>query len=229
MTDSSNSSLPKPSCPPNIGSFSPETLSRFSKLSFKAIKAGALTFAEYSAALTAELGEMAESLRPLMKQTWERMATVDKRLTPGTEETAVVEPPEKVEASGPTLFDLMPTDTPREEAKLVSTPTGINDPDPRVDSGSHSVRGENIGVQRFVRYDTMLKTTVIVVCSVAFGFAAGFGVRHAFDDPDKFEIKQVEERRKNAASNTPVTYKINKRTGETWEHRDGTWFRSFGH
>lgn len=122
---------------PSIGSFSPETLKAFTKVTVKAINAGALTFADYVSTLTAELGDMAESLRPLMTQMWPKLAAKH-GLDPSTAEASK---PEKVEASGPTLFEQGPPVEPPVEPPSsddVAPAGGGRIPDPLATKHAHS-------------------------------------------------------------------------------------------
>jgi hypothetical protein len=120
---------------PNFGSFSPEQITAFVNVTVKAIKAGALTFAEYSSMLAEAMGDMVEQYRPLMKTTWAKMAAVDKRLDPSTEfdegasrrDTEPEEPGNDYGPDQPTLFEEPPKNP--EEPGNGATPEG-SIPDP---------------------------------------------------------------------------------------------------
>lgn len=97
----------------SLGSFSQESLKAFTKLTVSAINAGALNFADYVSKMSAALGDMADELRPLMKQVWPKLAA-KYGLDPSTEIAEKAEQPEapeqsekpaKAEPSGPTLFE----------------------------------------------------------------------------------------------------------------------------
>lgn len=127
---------------PNIGSFSPEQLKAFKRVSLAVVNAGALTFAEYADALTRELGDMVESLRPLMVQMWPKIAA-HQGLDPSTEidegffqrEAEPEEPGNDSEPDQPTLFEESPK-TPKEPGNG-ATPEGSN-PDPLATKHAHS-------------------------------------------------------------------------------------------
>lgn len=77
--------------------------------------------------------------------------------------------------------------------------------------------------------DSRRRLWLVVVCCAVVGIAAGFGVRHftivSAPAPDQFEIKSVERFQTADGYRSNATYKINKRTGETWKQEGKGWIK----